>query len=224
MRILIVDDQALFREGLGALLLALRPEVELRQWSSRALREQPASPDWRPHLALVGVGAPSERLEPLRRLRQVFPDAVLVLLAGVQDDALLRPAIEAGAAGYIPCTIDPASSMSALQHVLDHGIYLGPEPLAGEHRSDTALDGVVLSSLNAQERSLLRTLLQGRWERARALAGGDEALLETACARLWGRLSVSGRLGALLRVARPGLAHLLFADLPVWHREPADAG
>ena len=116
MRILIVDDQAMFRQGLRVLLRALRPEACCEERAQPAEAEAALAPD----LLLLNLPVQGEdRPAGLRLLRQRFPGALLVALSSLPDAALRRAALAAGADDFLPADMDPAASLEALQRLLD---------------------------------------------------------------------------------------------------------
>lgn len=208
MRILIIADQALFRQGLRVLLQVLRPGARLEELAG--VEQLPAASAHEPDLILVKLACSGPaRCAALPLLRQRYAAAVLVALSDVPDAALMREALAAGAAGYLPGTIDPSSSMQALQQVLDLGVYLPPMLLTAKPASAPALAPA--------ERRLLQLLLQGLPEPVQmARLGRSLAGLRADIAALWARLGVSDRVQALYLLAAQG-----WPGLPRWHEELA---
>lgn len=208
MRILIIADQALFRQGLRVLLQVLRPSARLEELA--CVEQLPAASGHEPDLILVKLGCSGPaRCAALPLLRQRFAAAVLVALSDVPDAALMRETLAAGAAGYLPGTIDPSSSMQALQQVLDLGVYLPPMLLTAKPAS--------APELAPAERRLLQLLLQGLPEPVQmARLGCSLAGLRADIVALWARLGVSDRVQALYLLAAQG-----WPGLPRWHEELA---
>jgi DNA-binding NarL/FixJ family response regulator len=209
MRILIIADQALFRQGLRTLLQVLRPESQVAELAG--LDAAVDAPGPAPDLVLIKLAdSGPERCAPLTRLRQHFDAAVLVALSAVPDAALMREALEAGAGGYLPGTIDPTSSMEALQQVLCQGIYLPPALVASRPGSRPA--EAAPPQLQPAEQRLLLPLLQGLPEAvlSRRLGCGV-ATLRRDIAALWRRLGVADRVQALYLLGASG-----WAGVPRW--------
>jgi DNA-binding NarL/FixJ family response regulator len=121
MRILIIDDQAMARQGLRALLLALRPQAACRELG---LAEEGAA-EPAPDLLLLSLparpAAGQDRLAPLRHWRRRCPGAALVVLSALPDPELERQALAAGADACFGAALDPAASMRVLQQALSLG-------------------------------------------------------------------------------------------------------
>jgi len=126
MKILLVDDHALFREGLRLLLEGLDPRFDIRvaggcEEGLATLRDAPADIillDW----YLQGMSG----LDALGAFRQLAPEARMIVLSGERSAELVRTAIDGGAVGFIPKDTVPAQLIAALQKIAEGGIYLPP--------------------------------------------------------------------------------------------------
>lgn len=133
MRTLIIDDHLLFSAGLQLLLGATEGvgAVDCAASGSEALqlaatqRYDLVLLDW--HLGREPSG---EALIEL--LREALPDSRVVIVSGSGWPNLVRRAIEAGAAGFLPKESSPEVMIQALQVVAQGGIYLPPSVLAAD--------------------------------------------------------------------------------------------
>jgi DNA-binding NarL/FixJ family response regulator len=101
VRVLLVDDQALFREAL-ATLLAVRPEIEVvgEAGDGAAALERAAS--LRPDVVLMDLHMPVlDGIAATRRLRVEQPDVRVLALTTFDDDEDVFAALRAGAVGYL---------------------------------------------------------------------------------------------------------------------------
>lgn len=214
MHVLIVDDHQLFRTGLQALLLALDPDVQVRQAESTdgaiALARVHTFDLVLLDLNLVG----SEGIESLEALKPVFPSCPLVVMSGDESPTLIRQALNMGASGYIPKSTDTAITLLALRLVLAHGVYLPPVALhcamAEEssqdilHASDSSELVAAQADGHLSERQLavLHALLLGK---ANKVIARDLALSESSVkAHLW---AIYQFLGVKTRAQAMGRAH-----------------
>jgi DNA-binding NarL/FixJ family response regulator len=216
MRVLIVDDHPLYCLGVKALLTTLDPDVQVDVAAN--VEECVALADAEPpiDLVLLDMKLPgTSRLDALSRVKGVFEEASVVVVSGEEDLALILQAIEAGAAGYIPKSTDPAVTIQALRLVLAHGIYLPPEafrlmadarvapPVAPEPRAPA---GGVKPELSDRQAAVLHRLLQGKSNKviARELSIAEG----TVKAHLWAvyqLLGVNSRAQAMCRVHELGM-------------------
>ena len=171
MRILLADDQALFRAGLRHLLdrLGDEPEVfEVGTYTDLVARlDQEQVFD----LILVDVLMPGvESFDRLQALCEAA-DRVPVVVVSVRDRAVdVQLAIKAGASGYIPKSSDPAVMISALKLVLSGGIYIPPNALhlsrssgAGRPaRARAAGSAASLGRLTGRQREVMALMAQGK--------------------------------------------------------------
>jgi DNA-binding NarL/FixJ family response regulator len=133
MKILLVDDHQLFREGVALLLQRLGSELALLQAASceEAFALCDANPDTDMillDLNLAGMGG----LEGLAVLRERYPAIPVVVVSSADEPSTVRKAIDAGAMGFIPKSSSSELMLNALRLVLAKGIYLPPSVLLSE--------------------------------------------------------------------------------------------
>lgn len=128
MRVLLIDDHPLFREGLKGLLLGLDPAVQVEQASSVAAAQALQGQSF--DLVLMDLHMPGSRgMEALSRIKALFEESAVVVVSGDESPGTIQLAIQHGAAGYVPKTTDPSVTIQALRLVLAQGTYLPPEAL-----------------------------------------------------------------------------------------------
>jgi DNA-binding NarL/FixJ family response regulator len=171
MHILLVDDHALFREGLKFLLRSLDAELELEEAGDCAQALERAS---RQHydLVLLDLKLPGGNgMDTLRALREAVPAAPLVVISGEEDPHVVREAIERGAMGFIPKSSTPEVLIQALRLVLARGVYLPPAVLdrraapaaaapATSPQADTGAGRLL--GLTPRQADVLRCVIQGK--------------------------------------------------------------
>jgi DNA-binding NarL/FixJ family response regulator len=118
MRILLVDDHAVVRQGYASLLAALLPEIELDEAGSgeEALQQVQVRI---PGLVVLDIGLPGiSGLETCRRLRQRLPQLPVLFFSMHEELPLVRQALDAGAAGYLSKRCAPGVLVEAVRRVL----------------------------------------------------------------------------------------------------------
>lgn len=127
MNVLLIDDHALFREGVALLLRPLMAELQISEAGSceqalELLSQAPAM-----DLVLMDLGLPGmPGYEGIALLRERYPGLPVVALSSADDmDSVLR-AIDAGAMGFIPKSSNSSVLVQALRLVMAKGIYLPP--------------------------------------------------------------------------------------------------
>ena len=100
MRVLVVDDHSLFRDGIVSLLDAAGFEV-VGQAGDGNMAVQEAI-RLRPELVLLDIHMPEMTgLEALKRIKSALPETRVVMLTVSDDEVFLTDAIKSGADGYL---------------------------------------------------------------------------------------------------------------------------
>ncbi|MGE5145473.1 MAG: response regulator, partial [Candidatus Eiseniibacteriota bacterium] len=137
MKLLVVDDHPLFREGLRNVIDALGSDVqvtEARDFSEALSALQPGA-DF--DLILLDLKIPGMAdSSGIKQLRDRAPDVPVVVVSALEDRRVVAEAFQHGAIGYIPKTSNSEVMINALKLVLAGGKYL-PPIMAGAY--DTGL-------------------------------------------------------------------------------------
>ena len=126
IRILIVDDQRLMREGLRT-LLELEGDLEI---AAEAEDGQAALDQYeaiRPDVVLMDIRMPRlDGVEATRRLRQRWPEARVIILTTFDDDAYVFDGLRAGALGYLLKDVSGQELAEAVRKVAAGGALIEP--------------------------------------------------------------------------------------------------
>lgn len=174
IRVIVVDDHALVREGLVRLLEQVPPIVPVGQAASGPEAVELAR-ELQPDVALIDLRMPIvDGIETTRRLLEVCPELrVLILSDSESEDALLRT-LRVGACGYVLKT-QPFGSVSRSIEVVMDGAMILPRDLAyraltRERSSGTIGKGSPSPAiLTDRERQILHWIAAG--ESNRQIAG-----------------------------------------------------
>lgn len=207
MKVLLIDDHALFRDALSLMLQARLSGLELLHAGSlaEALRLQQRHDDIR--LALLDLALPdSEGVASLQRWREQAAQVPVVVLSADDRPETVLAAIDAGAAGFIPKTAQGRVLEDALRHVLDGRAFVPPrtygtlDDLRGAPATAEALD------LSPRQLEVLRLVIEGKTNKmiCRELAL-SESTVKTHLAAIFRRLAVETRTQAVVAAARLGL-------------------
>ena len=210
MRILIVDDHALFRQGLRFLLRDLDAQLQIAEAGDceQALALAAEAFD----VVLLDLHMPGVAgLAALDAVRQGFEASRIVVLSGEEDPRQIRRAIDAGAVGFIPKSSTPEVLLSALRLVLADGIYLPTVALKGVDEpasgASSAISGERLKdALSERQVDVLRKAVQGKANKviAREL-GISEGTVKAHLSAAFRALGVHNRTEAVYAAARSGL-------------------
>lgn len=127
VRILIVDDHELFRQGLAS-LIADDPDMEIIAQAGDGLRATALARELEPDLIIMDVNMPiSTGLEATRLIRHFNPQARILMLTIRDEDETLFEAIRAGASGYLLKDADWATFQDAVQRIMNGDVVLPPK-------------------------------------------------------------------------------------------------
>jgi DNA-binding NarL/FixJ family response regulator len=168
MKILVTDDHPIMRDALQLTLGTLVPEAEI--FSTGNLDEAIAlARQHAPELVILDLGLPSHSgIEALTRLREQVPEVRVVVFSGADNRAVVIAALDAGAMGFIPKTVQSNVLISALRLVLAGGIYVPPEALSfGEPATGRpAPRQEDYAALTPRQREVMQLMLMGHSNKA----------------------------------------------------------
>ena len=204
IRVLLVDDHAVVREGVRA-FLQLQPGIEVVGEADGGETALAVAAKLEPDVILMDLLMPDgDGITALRELRQAQPAAKVLVLSSYIDDAQVFGAIQAGAAGYQLKDIQPDALADAIRDVNAGRPSLHPEAQARlMHRTEGRAAG---SSLTPRERDVLRLLAEGFANKeiaARLVV--SEKTVKTHVSSILGKLGVQDRTQAALAAVRQHL-------------------
>jgi DNA-binding NarL/FixJ family response regulator len=130
MKVLIVDDHALIREALHAVLKQLKREAVIFEASNsrRAMHIVEEHPDI--SLILLDINLPDrDGFSVLRELRDRYATIAIIILSSSDDQDAVKRAFKLGALGFIPKTTEREVMLNAIKLVFAGGIYIPSEIL-----------------------------------------------------------------------------------------------
>ncbi len=210
IRVVIVDDHGLFREGIR-LILSGEEGIALVGEAAQGLGAIELLNQLQPDVVLLGTAMPGiDGIEFIGALRQSSPATKLLILTGERDDALIFKALRAGAKGYVSKDANGSYLSRAIQAV-HHGELWVERSLVTrlvEAWSVTAEDrpGREVRGLTAREEEILRLLSSGgtNKEIAHALFISEKTV-KAHLNNIFRKLHVTRRLQAGLIAAQRGL-------------------
>ncbi len=124
--VLLVDDHALFREGLAG-LLRCRPNIEVVGQAMNGTQAITLARELMPDLVLMDVRmAGVNGLDATRQIKAEMPDMRVVMLTMSEDEQDLFEAIKSGAQGYLLKHVLPADLYRFIE-----GVFAGEAPISG---------------------------------------------------------------------------------------------
>jgi DNA-binding NarL/FixJ family response regulator len=203
IRILVVEDHHIVRQGLVALLktvpdLAVVADVPDAEQGIEAFRKH------RPDVTLMDLRLPGMGgAEAVRQIRREFPDARIIVLTTFDGDEDIYRALQAGARGYMLKGMFGDELMDSIRAV--HAGKASIPPLVAER-----LAGRVSGyELTARELDVLRLIVAGKSNKE--IGTGltiSEATVKTHINSILGKMGVSDRVQAATAAIQRGIVHL----------------
>jgi NarL family two-component system response regulator LiaR len=211
IRILIVDDHAIVREGLRT-LIASEPRMELVGEAADGVEAVSLARSLKPDVILMDLLMPrKDGLEAIDEIKQENPDVSILILTSFAEEDKVFPAIRAGALGYLLKDSSPQQLLQAIHDVSRGESSLHPSialKLVREISQPSDLPPAK-HPLTEREVDVLKLVAQGltNQEIADRLVI-SEWTVRTHVRNILGKLHLANRTQAALYALREGLAEL----------------
>jgi DNA-binding NarL/FixJ family response regulator len=201
-RVLIVDDHAIVRNGLIA-LLAVAEDLEVVGEAENGAEAVRLAERLAPDLVLMDLSMPeSDGVEATSAVKAKLPDARVLVLTSFAEKKWIVGAVAAGADGYLLKHSEPEVLLAAIRSVLGGGSPLDPR-VARALMTNERADVMDPEPLTAREEEVLHMVTAGLANRAIAESLGiTERTVKAHLTHIFARLGVRDRTQAALWVAR----------------------
>ena len=216
IRILIADDHAIVRAGLRA-LLAAQPNIEVVGEAGDGREAIDQVELLKPDVLLLDLSmAGLNGIEALRRVKSACASTRVLVLSMHAAPEYVRPALAAGAAGYVVKGVGLDDLVEALRTVAAGGRFLGPEAervvASGTHDSGEprgrggSVGGDDLDRLTPREREVLQLVAEGHTNREiGAILGCSPKTVDAHRTRLMQKLDLHDAQAVTRLAVRRGL-------------------
>jgi NarL family two-component system response regulator LiaR len=215
IRVLVVDDHAIVRKGIRA-LLATEPTIEVVAEAEDGREAFSAAQRIQPDVILMDLVMPGmDGLEATRRITALQPEVRVLVLTSFAGDDKVFPAIKAGARGYLLKDSGPEELVQAIYQVHRGESSLHPSIARRLLRelSDPSQRGPDGDALTEREVEVLQLVAQGQSNREISdRLGIREATVRTHMSNILTKLNLCSRTQAALYALREGLASLHNAE------------
>jgi two-component system, NarL family, response regulator LiaR len=204
IRLLLVDDHAVVRQGLR-MFLSLDPDFEIVGEAADGNAALKLARELQPDVVLMDLLMPGmDGIEATGILRREMPDIEVIALTSVLEDSSVVGAIRAGAIGYLLKDTEANELIRSIKAAAEGQVQLSPQAAARLMREVRAPESP--ESLTERETEVLRLLAQGQSNKeiARQLSIGEKTV-KTHVSSILGKLNVSSRTQAALYAVRIGL-------------------
>lgn len=208
VRVLIVDDHEIVREGLET-LLAEEATITVVGQAANGTEAVSLATDLRPDVILMDLVMPElNGIEAIRRIRSKDLPSQILVLTSFADDQKVREAIGAGAIGYLLKDVLKADLLRAIQTAAQGKPTLHPEAQSYLMRQVSASPPPSPQAhLTERELDVLRLLAQGQSNKEIAIALHlTEGTIKGYVSAILAKLGVADRTQAALYAVKHGLA------------------
>lgn len=216
LRLLLVDDQGMFREGLR-MLLSLQSDFEIVGEAGDGASAVELARNEKPDVVLMDLRMPGVGgVEATRRIKAALPEVRVIVLTTFEEDEEVFAALRAGAAGYLLKASPSEKLCEAIRLVARGESMLEPSVtaklvaefarIAGRAPAAPAKAMELIEPLSAREREVLQFLAQGfsNKEIGQSL-NIAEGTVKNHMSQVLGKLGVLDRTQAALKARELGL-------------------
>jgi NarL family two-component system response regulator LiaR len=209
IRVLVVDDHAIVRRGIRA-VLELEPGMELAGEAANGAAAVAQERALEPDVILMDLVMPEmDGVEATRRIKARRPEARILVLTTFAGEEMVMAALKAGAAGYQLKDSAPEVLVEAIRAVYRGEPSLHPAAAGKvlQQISAPPREPAAVEALTRREREVMRCIGQGLENgEIAARLGIREATVRTHVSNILGKLHVASRTQAALYAVREGLA------------------
>ena len=210
IRLLVVDDHAMFRDGLRA-VFEHQEDMLLVGEAGDAETAIPLAQQLKPDVILMDLSLPGRGgVDAAREICALLPQTKIIALTMYHDDDMIAAAIQAGVAGYVLKDGRALELLQAIRTVAAGGAAVDPlvaaRVLAQYRHLSARQDVLALESLTEREVTVLRYLGEGRSNREIAVfLSLSEQTIKNALSALYQKLGVGNRTEAVIAAMHRGL-------------------
>jgi NarL family two-component system response regulator LiaR len=160
IRVMLVDDHAVVRSGLGAFLMVY-PDLDLVGEAESGEEAVARAALLQPDVILMDLVMPGmDGVTATRNIRQKYPDIQIVALTSYKEENMIQGALQAGAIGYLLKNVSANELASAIRSAFNKRMTLSSE--AAQALVQSASHTVPGSDdLTEREREVLRHMVDG---------------------------------------------------------------
>ena len=223
IKILLVDDHPVVREGLR-LMLSTASDIEVVAEAGNGVEAVEKTIEHQPHVVLMDLRMPNmDGIEATRRIKSKLPSVSVIVLTIYDNDAYVIDAVRAGAGGYLLKDASKELLLHSIRAVNSGGMLIKSSLLreaitslantAGEQRKEYVGRVGGVNELTSRERGVLQLVARGLSNREIGAAlGVSEDMAKKHLQSIMQKLGVSDRTQAAVKAVQTGLIERVFAN------------
>ncbi len=159
IRVMIVDDHAVVRSGLGAFLSAV-PDLDLVGEAENGEQAVVRAKSLKPDVILMDLMMPGmDGVSATRTIKENHPAIQIIALTSFQEDELVQNALNAGAIGYLMKNVSVRELESAIRSAMGGKMVLSPE--AAQSLVRASRQAAETETLTSREQEILKLMVEG---------------------------------------------------------------
>jgi DNA-binding NarL/FixJ family response regulator len=162
MKLLVVDDHSVVREGLAALLLTFGKDTKVFGAEDGPQAIAIAEKEGDLDVVILDLAMPGMNgMKVLEELSSRRPGLPVMVLSASEEADYVRQTMAKGALGYVPKSASPDTLIAAIKFVLQGEIYVPPFMLNASGASSSSTAGKGLPRLTKRQEEVLAALCKG---------------------------------------------------------------
>lgn len=206
--VLIADDHPIVQQGMKY-LLDVQEDIQVAGVANDGAEAIDLVTEARPDVVLMDLNMPGvDGIEATRRIRAISPGTQVVILTSHHQDAMVFPAIKAGALSYLLKSASPDEVVDAIRAAARQEARLHPR-VARRLMDEVSGAQVSVDALTSRELEVLREIALGHSNRIIAAnLSLSEKTVKTHVSNILSKLHLEDRTQAAVYALRQGLAPL----------------
>lgn len=209
MKILITDEQSLYRDGLALILKQINPNISVIQSSDITEMQDFLYQNTDTDFIILDIDlAEPNTSETINKITTAYPQTKIIAISSSEDIKNIKKILSFGVKGYIPKKIDSNILSGALKLILDGGTYIPPILLENSLSKNTQISthNILQKNLTNRQSQVLDLIAQGKSNKQIAYdMGVSEATVKLHINALLRSLKVNNRTQAVITAQKMGL-------------------
>ena len=201
MKVLITDEQSLFRDGLSLRLKQINQDIAILQSSNLVDMQKILSKEPDIDILIVDIDlAELNAAEIINKIKNLAPNTKIVAISSSEDTRNIKKILSCGVKGYIPKRSDSNILSGALKLILDGGTYIPPAMLDNgiDYNGSSHISNPLKKNLTNRQSQVLDLIAQGKSNKQIAYdMGVSEATVKLHINALLRSLKVNNRTQAV---------------------------
>ena len=208
IRVLVVDDHALHRDGIRQ-ILGQQPDIQVAGEAESAERALVLVNQLHPSVVLMDIRLPGMNgIDATRRIRRDHPGTRVLVISAYDDEEYIRGALEAGASGHLSKAAPGRQLIEAVRAVAAGGTVIEPAVL-NRLLAGTSSAPLPAAQLTERELAVLELLAHGLHNKQVATRLGiSRRTVERHCDNIYDKLGVGSRTEAVVQAISAKLVSL----------------